>query len=344
VSVAELSPQLPAAAPVSDRARSRSRSAGIARRVGGGLAVLVPIVAISSFITYSLGSLSGSDPAATILGQNGATVTPGAIHRLDAALGLNKPLIVQWWNWLWHAVHGDLGRSYFTQIPVSQSISQRFPVDLSVVALAALIAIVVGGGAGILAATRRGGIFDRTLTFVCSVLSTLPAFVVGIVLVVIFAMGLRLLPGNGYVTPGTSVPLWLQHIILPSLALSAQVAVDIARQLRTSMVAVLEQNYIVGARVRGLPRRRILTRHALRNAAGPALTVLGYDVPLLITGAVAAEAVFSLPGLGQLVLESAETHDIPVVQGVLLVTSIFVIVCNLGVNELLRWLRPGDDR
>jgi peptide/nickel transport system permease protein len=344
VSVAELSPQLPAAAPASEGAGSRSRWRGVARRVGGGLAVLVPIVAISSFIVYSLGSLSGSDPGATILGQNGTTVTPGAIHRLDAALGLNKPLIVQWWTWLGNAVHGDLGRSYFTQIPVSQSISQRFPVDLSVVGLAALIAIVVGGGAGIFAAMRRGGIFDRTLTFVCSVLSTLPAFVMGIILVVIFAMGLRLLPGNGYVTPGTSVPQWLQHIILPALALSAQVAVDIARQLRTSLVAVLEQNYIVGAKVRGLPRRRILTRHALRNAAGPALTVLGYDVPLLITGAVAAEAVFSLPGLGQLVLESAETHDIPVLQGVLLVTSIFIIVCNLVVNELLRWLRPGDDR
>ena len=155
---------------------------------------------------------------------------------------------------------------------------------------------------------------------------------------------MRLLPGNGYVTPGTNLGQWFEHIILPAIALSAQIAVDIARQLRTSLVAVLDENYITGARVRGLPRRRILIRHALRNAAGPALTVLGYDVPLLITGAVAAEAVFSLPGLGQLVLNSAETHDIPVVQGVLLVTSCFVIISNLVVNELLRWLRPGDDR
>ena len=344
MSVAELAPRGPAAPSIADAPARRPRWPGIARRLGGGLAVLVPIVALSSFATYSLGSLSGSDPAATILGQNGATVTPAALHRLDAALGLDKPLVVQWVNWVWHALNGDLGRSYFTQIPVSQSISQRFPVDLSVVALAAVIAIAVGGAAGILAATHRGGIFDRTVTFVSSVLSTLPAFVVGIVLVVIFAMGLRALPGNGYVTPGQSVPRWLEHIILPSLALGAQVAVDIARQLRTSLVGVLEQNYIVGARVRGLPRRRIMIRHALRNAAGPALTVLGYDIPLLITGAVAAEAVFSLPGLGQLVLQSAQTHDIPVVQGVLLVTSCFVIVSNLIVNELLRWLRPGDDR
>ena len=338
MSVAELGQQLPAA-PARPAPLWR-----VARRLAGGVAVIVPIVAISSFITYSLGSLSGSDPAATILGQSGTAVTPASLHRLDSALGLDKPLVAQWLNWLGHAVQGDLGRSYFTQIPVSQSISQRFPVDLSVVALAALIAIVVGGSAGIVAATRRGGIVDRTITLICSVLSTLPAFVVGIVLVVIFAMGLRMLPGNGYVPPGQSVSQWLSHIILPSLALAAQVSVDIARQLRTSLVAVLEQNYIVGAKVRGLSRRRILFGHALRNAAGPALAVLGYSVPLLITGAVAAEAVFSLPGLGQLVLSASETHDIPVVQGVLLVTSCFVIVCNLTVNELLRWLRPGDER
>ena len=344
MAVADLAPRHPAAAPAADGVGRPSRWKAVGARFGSGLAVLVPIVAISTFATYSLGSLSGSDPAATILGQNGVTATPAAIHRLDAALGLNKSLVAQWGTWLWHAVHGDLGRSYFTQIPVSQSISQRFPVDLSIVVFAALIAVVIGGAAGIFAATRRGGIFDRTLTFVCSVLSTLPAFVVGIILVVAFAMGLRLLPGNGYVTPGTDFWQWFEHIILPAVALSAQIAVDIARQLRTSLVAVLDENYITGAQVRGLPRRRILIRHALRNAAGPALTVLGYDVPLLITGAVAAEAVFSLPGLGQLVLNSAETHDIPVVQGVLLVTSCFVIISNLVVNELLRWLRPGDDR
>lgn len=344
MAVADLAPRHPSAVPAAEESARAPRWNAVARRLGGGLAVLIPIVALSSFATYSLGALSGANPAAEILGQNGASVTSASIHKLDAALGLNQPLVVQWVHWLGRAVQGDLGRSYFTQIPVSQSISQAFPVDLSIVVFAALIALVIGGGAGIIAATHRGGIFDRTITFISSVLSTLPAFVVGIMLVVAFSMGLRLLPGDGYVTPGQSFGGWLEHITLPALALSAQIAVDIARQLRTSLVSVLEENYIVGAKVRGLPRRRILLRHALRNAAGPAVTVLGYDIPLLITGAVAAEAVFSLPGLGQLVLQSAETHDIPVVQGVLLVTSCFVIVSNLVVNELLRWLRPGDDR
>ena len=250
---------------------------------------------------------------------------------------------MQYWNWLFQAVHGNLGRSYFTQIPVSQSIAQRLPVDLSIAVLAVILAVIIGGGAGTIAAVRRGGWFDRSVTAACSAVSTLPAFVVGIILVVLFAVTVHLLPANGYVGPSTSVPQWLEHIILPSLALSLRSSADIARQLRTSLVEVLEQNYIVGAQVRGLPYRRILVRHALRNASGPALVILGNDFPLMLAGAVAAEAVFSLPGLGQLLLESAQTRDIPVVQGLLLVVSCFVIVVNLIVNVTLNWLYRTDD-
>src|SRR5580704_1057250 len=309
-------------------------------RIGGGLAVLVPIVFLSTFIAFCLGALSNSNPAATILGQDAAT--PAAVARLDNYLGLNRPLLVQYWNWLVQAVHGNLGRSYFTQIPVAQSISQRLPVDLSIAIGAVILAVIIGGTAGTVAAIRRGGWFDRGVTAVCSVVSTLPAFVVGIILVVLFAVSVHAFPANGYVGPAGTGP-WLSHIFLPSLALSLQVASDIARQLRTSLVQVLDQNYITGAKVRGLPYRRILVRHALRNATGPALVTLGYDFPQMLAGAVAAEAVFSLPGLGQLLLESAQTRDIPVVQGLLLVVSCFVIVVNLIVNVTLNWLYRTDD-
>jgi peptide/nickel transport system permease protein len=253
-------------------------------------------------------------------------------------LGLDKPLIVQYWNWLWGAVRGNLGVSYFTQIPVSQSISQRLPVDLSIAILAVILAVLIGGAAGLIAAVRRGGWVDRGVTVACSVVSTLPAFVVGIILVVIFAVAVKALPANGYAGPAQGVGPWLEHIILPAFALALQLAADIARQLRTSLVAVLDQNYITGARVRGLSRRRILFRHALRNAAGPALVVIGIDFPLMLAGSVAAEAVFSLPGLGQLLLNSAQSRDIPVVQGLLLVVSTFVIVVNLVVNTVLAFL------
>jgi peptide/nickel transport system permease protein len=320
--------------------RLRRGRAALAR-IGGGLAVLVPIVFLSSFITYCLGALSNSNPAATILGQDAAT--PAAVARMDKALGLDHPLLVQYWNWLVQAVHGNLGRSYFTQIPVSQSISQRLPVDLSIALLAVILAVIIGGTAGTVAAIRRGGWFDRGVTAVCSVVSTLPAFVVGIILVVLFAVTVHAFPANGYSGPSSGIPQWLQHIFLPSLALSLQVSADIARQLRTSLVQVLEQNYITGAKVRGLPYRRILVRHALRNATGPALVTLGYDFPQMLAGAVAAEAVFSLPGIGQLLLESAQTRDIPVVQGLLLVISTFVIVVNLVINTTLNWLYRTDE-
>jgi peptide/nickel transport system permease protein len=310
-------------------------------RIGGGLAVLVPIVFLSTFIAFCLGALSNSNPAATILGQDAAT--PAAVARLDNYLGLNRPLLVQYWNWLVQAVHGNLGRSYFTQIPVSQSIAQRLPVDLSIAILALILAVLIGGTAGIVAAIRRGGWLDRGITPVCSAVSTLPAFVVGIILVVLFAVTVRVFPANGYVGPSAGLGAWLSHIFLPSLALSLAVSADVARQLRTSLVQALEQNYIVGARVRGLPYRRILFRHALRNAAGPALVVLGNDFPQMLAGAVAAEVVFSLPGLGQLLLESAQTRDIPVVQGLLLVVSTFVIVVNLVVNTTVNWLYRTDD-
>jgi peptide/nickel transport system permease protein len=310
-------------------------------RIGGGLVVLVPIVFLASFITYCLGALSNSNPAATILGQDAAT--PAAVARYDKYLGLDHPLVVQYWSWLVQAVHGNLGRSYFTQIPVSQSIAQRLPVDLSIAILAVILAVLIGGTAGTVAAIRRGGWIDRGVTAACSVVSTLPAFVVGIILVVLFAVSVHLFPANGYVGPSAGLGDWLSHIILPSLALSLAVAADIARQLRTSLVQVLGQNYIVGARVRGLPYRRILFRHALRNAAGPALVILGNDFPQMLAGAVAAEVVFSLPGLGQLLLESAQTRDIPVVQGLLLVISTFVIVVNLVVNATLNWLYRTDD-
>jgi peptide/nickel transport system permease protein len=324
-----------------DVAPRRRRARAAAARIGGGLGVLLPIVLLSSFITYSLGALSNSNPAATILGQDAAT--PAAVAHLNHVLGLDKPLVVQYWDWLSQAVRGNLGTSYFTQIPVSQSISQRLPVDLSIAILAVILAVILGGTAGTVAAVRRGGWFDRGLTIVCSAVSTLPAFVVGIILVVIFAVGARLLPANGYVGPAQGIGPWLEHIILPGLALALQLAADIARQLRTSLVAVLEQNYVTGARVRGLPYRRILFRHALRNAAGPALVIIGNDFPVMLAGAVAAEAVFSLPGLGQLLLNAAESRDIPVVQGVLLVVAAFVVVVNLVVNTVLAFLYRSSE-
>src|SRR5580692_3174203 len=203
--VALIEVELTGAGAVSPR-RRRARSA--AAKLGSGVAVLVPIVLLSSFITYCLGALSNSNPAATILGQDAAT--PAAVAKLDRALGLDKPLVVQYWDWLTQAVQGHLGVSYFTQIPVAQSIGQRLPVDLSIALLAVVLAVLIGGTAGTVAAVKRGSWFDRGVTIACSVVSTLPAFVVGIILVVLFAVSAHLLPASGYTapSPGSCGPRW----------------------------------------------------------------------------------------------------------------------------------------
>ena len=182
--------------------------------------MLIPIVLLSTFITYCLGALSNSNPAATILGQDAAT--PAAVAKLDQALGLDKPLVVQYWDWLTQAVQGHLGVSYFTQIPVAQSIGQRLPVDLSIALSRCVLAVLIGGTAGTVAAVQRGGRFDRGVTLACSVVATLPAFVVGIILMVLFAVTAHLLPASGYVAAvGQDPGQWLEHVILPALALSA---------------------------------------------------------------------------------------------------------------------------
>lgn len=305
------------------------------------VAVFVPVILLSSLITYGLGALSDTNPAAAVLGD---TATTSDIARLNHQFGLDRPFLSQYVHWLGGVLHGDLGTSYFTQIPVSTSIAQRLPVDLSLAVLAIVFAMVIGVSLGMIAAVRRGGLIDRLITMVCAVVMSVPAFVVAIVLVVAFATTLHVFPSVGYVSPTVDTGQWLLHILLPSFALSLETAMGIARQLRTSLVHELGENYVVGAEIRGLSRTRVLLVHVLRNGAGPALTVLGASIPVMIGGAVVTETVFSLPGLGQLAMRSAEQRDIPVVQGVLLVTSALVILSNLLVNIAIGRLRPTGGR
>jgi peptide/nickel transport system permease protein len=321
--------------------RSRISITGSLRAAVRLVSVPVTVFLIATFATYALGALGGANPAATVLGQD---ATPSSIAQLNHEFGLDKPFLVQYFDWLGHALTGNLGVSYFTSIPVATSIGQAFPVDLSLALLALSIAVLLGGGAGILAALRRGGWFDRAVSAVCSGLATVPPFLVGITLIVLFAVVFRLLPSGGYV-PFTQNPgQWLRFALLPSLALSAEGAAAIARQLRTSLVGALEENYVLGAAARGLSTRRTLFRHVLRNAAGPALTVLGVQIPLLIGGAVVAEKMFSLPGVAQLALQAGSTRDVPVIQGALLVTIGVVLVSNVVINAVLYRITPQARR
>jgi peptide/nickel transport system permease protein len=323
--------------PAPGRRRGRVPVAGPLRIAGGPVVVFL----IASFVTYSLSAIGHANPAAQVLGQ---TATPADITRLNHVFGLDKPLLVQYADWLGHALTGNLGQSYFTTVPVSTSVAQALPVDLSLAALALLIAALAGGAVGIAAALRQGGWFDRAATLVCSGLATVPPFIVGIAVIAVFSVTLKVLPSGGYVGLTADPAQWLRFAILPALALSVGVGAAIARQLRTSLVGALRENYVAGAAARGLSRNRVLFRHVLRNAAGPALTVLGLEVPNLIGGAVVAEKIFNLPGVAQLALQAGSAHDIPVVQGTLLVTIAVVLVGNIAVNLLLARLSPQSRR
>ncbi|MHA7987686.1 ABC transporter permease [Rathayibacter sp. CAU 1779] len=309
--------------------------------LGRSLLIAVPVLLVSTFITFMLGGLTKQDPASLVLGD---AATPQDVARMREVFGLDKPLIVRYFLWLWNALHGDLGSSWFTKIPVTDSIAQRLPVSLSVAVFALLIAVLLGGTFGILAAVRQGGWLDRTVTLVTSFLATVPGFIAAIALIILFTLVIPVLPSGGWVAPSAGLAKWASFLVLPSVALSLDTAADLARQLRTGLAGTLHENYIVGARVRGFSNTRIILVHALRNGAGPAVAVLGMHVPRLIGGAVIVETVFALPGIGSLTKTAALEGDVPVVQGALLVTIVLVLVSSAVVNVLLIRLRPAARR
>ncbi len=322
-------------APAPGRVRGGLR--GWVAPVGRVLLVAVTVFLLATLLTFALGALSGSNPAAAVLGE---TATPEDIARMQHQFGLDVPLWQQYLTWLGHALRLDLGQSWFTTIPVTDSIRQALPVDLSIAGLALLLAVLIGGAAGIGAALSGGGPLDRAVTVVCSLVATMPPFVIGMVLIILFSVKLELLPSGGYVPFSQDPVQWLRFAILPALALSLEAAGALARQLRTSLVGALRENYATGAEMRGFSPRRVLFGHVLRNASAPALAVLGLAVPGIVGGAVITEKLFNLPGIAQLALQSAEQGDNPVILGTLLVTVVVVLLASTVVNLAQTALNP----
>lgn len=323
------------------RRHPRESAAGLALSAARSAArltgVIVTVLALASILTFALGVMTDSNPAAAVLGQD---ATAADIARMEHQFGLDRPVWEQYLSWVAGAVQGDLGKSWFTSIPVTHSLAAAIPVDLAIAGLALLLATVIGAGAGIAAAQSNGGVVDRTVTVVCSFVATLPPFLIGMALIVIFAVKLQVLPSGGYIPPTVSLSEWLRFAILPSLALSLDTAAAIARQLRTALVAAQAENYATGAIMRGFSARRVLFGHVLRNAIAPTLAVIGLAVPAIIGGAVITEKIFNLPGIAQLALDSAERGDVPVVLGALLVTVFVVLVASTTVNLAQTALNP----
>jgi peptide/nickel transport system permease protein len=297
---------------------------------------VVPLVVAASFLVFCLEVFLPGDPAVTLAGEG---ASPERIAQLRDDLDLDDPLLVRYGRWLGDAVQGDLGHSLFTRRPVGDEIVDRLGVTLSLVAGALVVAVVVGVPLGILAARRQGWV-DRSTTLGATLGVAVPHFVIGIVLIVVFALWLDWFPTSRYAPLGDGVGEWLRHLALPVLALSAVVTAEVMRQLRSSLQQTLAEPYIVAARARGLPERSIVYRHALRVAASPVITVLSVQAARLFGAAVIVEQVFDLSGLGRLTVDAVLNRDLPVLQGVVPVAVVVAVLSALAADLAQMALNP----
>jgi len=269
----------------------------IVRRLGA----TVVVMAVVAFIVFSLLYLTPGDPAAVIAGD---VATEDDIKRIRQSLGLDQPFIVRFGAWLWSLLHGDLGISIFTNLPVTKLIAQRIEPTISLTICTLIVAIITSVPLGTIAAARAESKTDRTIMGFSVLGFSLPVFVLAYLLILLFSLQLQILPVQGYRPIAEGFWPWLKHLILPSLALGTVYAALITRITRASVLDVLAQDYIRTAQAKGLEERNILIHHALKNAAVPIITIIGIGIGLLISGAVVTETVFAIPGIGRLTVDA----------------------------------------
>ena len=297
----------------------------------------IPVVVVVALFVFSLLFIAPGDPAAVIAGDQ---ATQADVERIRQSLGLDRPFLVQFSDWAWRLLHADLGRSIFTNLPVTTMIGQRVEPTLSLMLVTLLLSISVAVPIGVLAAWKAGSLIDRAIMGFAVFGFSVPVFVVGYILAYVFALKFDLLPVQGYTPLAQGLWPWLQNLILPSVALGCVYIALIARITRAAMLEVLQQDYIRTARAKGLGQGGILFIHALKNAAVPIVTVVGIGIALLIGGAVVTESVFAIPGLGRLTVDAILRRDYPVIQGVVLLFSFIYVVVNLAVDLLYTVFDP----
>jgi peptide/nickel transport system permease protein len=297
----------------------------------------LPVMGIVAMFVFSLLYITPGDPAAVIAGDQ---ASPADVKRIRQGLGLDRPFLVQFWDWLWGILHGDLGISIFTNLPVTSLIAQRIEPTLSLMAITLVLTILIAVPLGVVAAWKAGSWIDRSIMAFAVFAFSLPVFVIGYVLAYVFALEFEWLPVQGYTPLAQGVWPWLQNLILPAIALGSVYIALIARITRASMLEVLQQDYIRTARAKGLDQRSILFVHALKNAAVPIVTVIGIGVALLIGGAVVTESVFAIPGLGRLTIDAILRRDYPVIQGIVLLFSFIYVLVNLLVDVIYTLVDP----
>lgn len=301
------------------------------------LAQAVPSLLIVSFLGFLLLSLAPGDPLTSRLDRDALIrMSPEQIDAARRALGLDDPVFLQYWHWLAGVARGDLGYSIVTGRPAIDEIASRLTATIVLLGAALLVALIVGIPFGVLAARKPNGLVDRVLTGASVFMISTPTFIVGLVLIYVFAIRLGVLPAGGMRVAGEpSTPAMVaRHVLLPALVLGLANAAPLARFTRSGMLEVLSKDFIRMARAKGVPERTILLRHGLRNAALPLITLTALLIPDLIAGAVITEVVFAWPGMGRLVVSSAQTGDPAVMMAIILLVSVTVIVANLTADIL----------
>jgi ABC-type dipeptide/oligopeptide/nickel transport system permease component len=293
------------------------------------LALLVPSLFLLCFVTFFLGWLAPGDPVEIRLGQH---ASPEQRERMRRELGLDRPPLVQFASYLGHAVRGDLGESYYDYRPVSQTLAQGFPATMTLGLAAITLAVLIGLPLGILAAARQGGWADHAATALALVGVSVPTFVVGPILITIFALQLGWLSVAQWRTPA--------DLLLPALTLATRPAAMIARITRASLAEALRQDYIRTALAKGLSRSRVLLLHGLKNAFLPTLTVIGTATGYLMGGSFVVETIFRVPGIGALSIEAIQRRDYPVIQGATLLLATTFVLIHLLVDLLYGVLDP----
>src|ERR1700735_2936371 len=297
----------------------------------------IPVMAVVALFVFLLLRLTPGDPAAILAGDN---ATPEQLERIRISLGLNQPLYTQFFNWIGSLLHGDLGTSLSSNQPVLKLIGQRIEPSIAVAIATIVLSVVIAVPLGVVAAWKRGTWIDRFVMGLSVIGFSVPVFVIGYVLIQIFAIDLRWVPVQGFRSIASGFGPFFQRIILPTVALSFIYVALIARMTRASMLDVLGEDYVRTARAKGINESGVLLRHALRNAAVPVITVIGSGFALLISGVVVTESVFNLPGIGRLTVDAVLARDYPIIQAMILLTSGIYVAVNLLIDVAYTLLDP----
>jgi peptide/nickel transport system permease protein len=305
--------------------------------IGRRLLATIPVMAVVAVVVFSLLRLAAGDPAAIIAGDNATSQDVAAIR---ARLGLDRPLAEQFAIWVGRVVRGDFGESFFFKKQVSELILDRVEPTLALSVCTLVLTIALAVPLGVLAAWRRGSWIDRSVMGFSVLGFSVPVFVIGYVLIYVFAIELAWLPVQGYQRIGDGVGGFLERLVLPSITLAVVFVALIARITRASVLEVLNADHVRTARAKGLGELPVLLRHVLRNAAVPIVTVIGIGIAVLIGGVVVTESVYGIPGLGRLTVDAVLARDYPTVQAVILVFSVVYVLINLLVDLSYTVLDP----